>query len=825
MTTTDSLRDPCPPKTRSDLEWGRLLAALRDRCLSHMGKALALRLPFAATRSETRRVLDEAREAKDLLDGGEPLPVSELADVSSALGRVSAAGVLGPTEIREIGKALAAARVLRRFLSVRRSKCAVLFEACATDPTLDPLADELASAFDADGTLSDRASPRLKELRGEYQAARTRMLSRLEDLMGKYEGILQDRYVTEREGRYVVPVRSDAHERFPGIVHSTSASGATLFVEPRAVIPMGNRLKVLEAEVQREEIAIYAQLSGRIGDLLPSVASAVAALARADVRAGTARLAVDLHLRFADLTDDARLDLLRARHPLLLLDVVEAGASDPLEAVIPSDLSVAARRAMVVSGPNAGGKTVALKTMGLVALMVRAGLPVPCGDGSTVGIFEVVLSDVGDDQSMSKNLSTFSAHVRNLVRILDETQPGALVLLDELAGGTDPREGEALAAGMLDSLTARGGAVVVTTHYEGLKALALADDRFANASMGFDIAHMSPTFRLAHNVPGSSSALAVARKFGLPSTVIERAEKFLSREDVQFESVVKKLNDERAALELARADAARREAEADALRHELAGELRAARDREQRLLSKEAESLLGAVRRAREELREVQARLRSKKLDLASAKEAEKLLDRVAAQVAIGGELEPLLAKDGGQVEHPTIADPSTLKKGARVWVPRVRAEAEVLDLLPDGTVRVQAGPMRLVLPAADLRLALEKREEPEPKKKTSTRGVAPTPGAAGARDPQGLDTALQTSDNTVDLRGLRSEDAVTLAISFLDRSINDNRQVCFLLHGHGTGALKDAVRKELKASPYVRFFRAGNSSEGGDGITVAWLS
>ena len=828
MTTTDNLRDPCPPKTRSDLEWGRLLTALRDRCLSHMGKALAVELPFAATRSETRRVLDEAREAKDLLDTGESLPVAELSDVSSALGRVGASGVLGPAEIREIGKALAAARVLRRFLSVRRARCAVLFEACATDPTLDTLADELASAFDADGTLSDRASPRLKELRSEYQAARTRMLARLDDLMAKYEGILQDRYVTEREGRYVVPVRSDAHERFPGIVHSTSASGATLFVEPRAVIPMGNRLKVLEAEVQREEVAIYAQLSGRIGDLLPSVVGAVAALARADVRAGTARLAVDLHLRFADLTDEARLDLVGARHPLLLIDVIEAGVADPLEAVIPSDLSIAARRAVVVSGPNAGGKTVALKTMGLVALMVRAGLPVPCGDGSTVGIFEVVLSDVGDDQSMSKNLSTFSAHVRNLVRILDDTQPGALVLLDELAGGTDPREGEALAAGMLDSLTARGGAVVITTHYEGLKALALADDRFANASMGFDIAHMSPTFRLAQNVPGSSSALAVARKFGLPSTVIERAEKFLTREDVQFESVVKKLNDERAALELARAAAARREAEADALREQLAGELRAARDREQRQLSKEAESLLAAVRRAREELREVQARLRSKKLDVASAKDAEKILDRVAAQVAIGGELEPLLVKDGdASADHPAIADAATLKRGTRVWVPRVRAEAEVLDLLADGTVRVQAGPMRLVLPAAELRLAVDKQAEPEPKKKGARPAGATGPAApsSGGRDPHGLETALQTTDNTVDLRGLRSEDAVTLAITFLDRSINDNRHVCFLLHGHGTGALKDAVRRELKASPYVRFFRAGTTGEGGDGVTIAWLS
>ena len=765
-------------------------------------------------------LLGEAREAKDLLDTGEPIPLVELADVSAALGRVGASGVLAPVEIREIGRVLAAARVLRRYLGTRRSRAPGLYTACSTDPSLDTLADELAAAFDADGSLSDRASPLLKELRGQYQTARTRLLSRLEELMTKYEGILQDRYVTEREGRYVVPVRSDAHERFPGLVHASSSSGATLFVEPRAVIDLGNRLKVLEAEVQREEIAIYTRLSSRIGDMLASVVGAVNALARADVRAATARLAVDLQLRFADVVDDALLSLVRARHPLLLLDALEAGT----DSVVPSDLAISARRAVVVSGPNAGGKTVALKTMGLVALMVRAGLPVPCGDGSRVGIFEVVLSDVGDDQSMTKNLSTFSAHVKNLVRILDDTLPGALVLLDELAGGTDPREGEALAAGMLDSLTARGGAVVVTTHYEGLKALALADDRFENASMGFDIAHMSPTFRLAQGVPGSSSALAVARKFGLPSTVIERAEKFLTREDLQFESVVQKLNDERAALELARAAVATREAETEALKKQLAGELASARDREQRHLSKEAESLVAAVRRAREELREIQQRLRSKKIDLPGAREAEKALDRIAAQVAIGGELEPLLLKEKAATAAPErpSAEPSSLKKGAKVYVPRLRAEAEVLDVHADGTARVQAGPMRLVLPATDLRMADAAPPPPPPPPAAAGKGAI----AGGApRDPAGLEVAMQTSDNTVDLRGLRSEDAVSLAITFLDRALNENRHVCFLLHGHGTGALKDAVRKELKASPYVRFFRAGNSGEGGDGVTVAWLS
>lgn len=811
-----------------------------------MGRALALDLPFAATRAETKRLLGEAREASELLEAAEPLPVVELGDVSGAIGRVGAAGVLAPIEIREISKALAAARAMRRYLSARRNRAPALYDACATDPTLDVLADELSHAFDADGTLSDKASPRLRELRSEYSAARQRMLSRLEDLMSKYEGILQDRYVTEREGRWVVPVRSDAHERFPGIVHSTSQSGATLFVEPRAVIPMGNRLKVLEAEVQREEIAIYTRLSGRIGEMLPSVIGAVDALARADVRAATARLGQDLELAFPKITDDATIDLVAARHPLLLIDMADEKGVVRFPAVVPSDLAIAARRAMVVSGPNAGGKTVALKTMGLTALMVRAGLPVPCAPGSIVGIFEVVLTDVGDDQSLTKSLSTFSAHVKNLARILDDTQPGALVLLDELAGGTDPREGEALAAGMLDSLTARGGAVVVTTHYEGLKALALADERFENASMGFDIAEMSPTFRLARGVPGSSSALAVARKFGLPSTVIERAEKFLTREDVQFETVVRKLNDERAALELARAAAARREEEAADVRRSLDEELRNARDREQRHLSKEAESLLGAVRRSREELREVQSKLRAKKLDVATVKEAEKTLDRVASQVAIGGALEPLLASSRTETAQAAAPIPaaSMLKKGTRVFVPRMRAEADVLELLADGQVRVQAGPMKLVVAAADLRLPQASDSEPAEPRKPSQRapgkqarpalgmggsasaGMATVATAAsGSKDPAGLEVALQTSDNTCDLRGLRSDDALSLAVTFLDRALNENRRVVFLIHGHGTGALKEAIRRELKSSPYVRYFRAGSTGEGGDGVTIAWLS
>jgi DNA mismatch repair protein MutS2 len=817
--------DPCPAKTRGDLELDRLLAALASRTRSVGGRALAVQLPFARTREEVRSRLTASTEATTLHAAGEPLPVTALGDTSDALGRLKVGGVLAPEELRRLAELALAARTLRRFLQSRRGRAPTLFEECATDPTLDEVGDEVHQSFDPAGTLADDASPRLRELRGEYLAARGRMLSRLEELMTRYEGILQDRFITEREGRYVVPVRSDAHERFPGIVHATSNSGSTLFVEPRAVIPMGNRLKMLEADVMREEAAIYARLSGQLGDVLPSLEEAAAALARADVRAAIAVLAEDLDLRFPEVIDAPRAELRDARHPLLVLDAVAAAqaTSSAVETIVPSDLVVQSGRAVVVSGPNAGGKTVALKALGLSALMLRAGLPIAAAEGSKLGIFDVVLTDVGDDQSLHQNLSTFSAHVKNLVAILDEAQPGALVLLDELAGGTDPREGEALAAGVLDSLCARGAAVCATTHYEGLKALALADDRFENASVGFDLSTMTPTFRLALGVPGSSSALAVARRYGMPSTVLERAERFGAHDERRFDQVVQGLNDERAALGLARQAAETREREAHQAKVRLEAELAQLRDQEQRTISREVETLLASVRKSREELRQVQFRLRAKRVDEQGAREAQKAIERIGERIGLGGDLERHLPGARPLLEPRGELERGEVKRGSKVYVPRLRADAEVVELLADGQLRVAAGAMKLVVSANEVRRAAAPPEEAprDRKSRTGERAASPSDAASGPSN----ELPLATRDNSVDVRGMRADDAVALATTFLDRSLNDGRRVAFVVHGHGTGALREAIRSELKASPYVARFRAGDTAEGGDGVTVVWLS
>ncbi len=798
--------DPCPPKTRADLEWDRVLAAVAARCVGPLGRDLALGLPFAPSRDEARDWLAQAAEATGLLIGGRALPAGEVDDVREATERVRVGGVLAPADLRALGRMLGAARALRRFLSSRRADLPRLFDACSTDPTLDAVADEISSAFDADGTLADHASPRLRELRREWHAARQRMLARMEDLMTRYEAVVQDRFVTEREGRWVLPVRSDAHERFPGIVHATSSSGATLFVEPRAVVPMGNRLKVLEADVRREEEAVYARLTALVADSLPSVEAAGRALALADVRRATAALANDLGLVFPDVVDDPRIDLKRARHPLLALE----------GPVVPSDLSVSAGRAVVVSGPNAGGKTVALKTMGLAALMIRAGMPVACGEGSTVGLLDVVLTDVGDDQSLQKNLSTFSAHVKNLTEVLLETAPGALVLLDELAGGTDPREGEALAAGVLDSLCARGGAVAATTHYEGLKALALADTRFQNASVGFDLATMTPTFELVVGVPGRSSALAVARRYGMPSTVIERASRFLTREDQSFEAVVKRLHDERAALELARRAADEREAQADAVRARLSVELEAAKNREKRVLSEEGAELLDRLRRARDDLRDARARLRVKKVDAQAVREAERSIERVSGEIAIGGPLESLVSNAPSASEPTQPVRPSEMRRGARVWVRLAGwAEAEVVDVLADGTVARRRGAAQ----ARRLQLAELRAVAP--------REPLPAGPAARGGDPRPVPRRGPHPDRRQHVRPPRSARRRRARDGdVLPRRIRlGAHPVVFLVHGYGTGALRDAIREELARSRYVARFRGGLPDQGGEGVTVVWLA
>jgi DNA mismatch repair protein MutS2 len=444
--------------------------------------------------------------------------------------------------------------------------------------------------------------------------------------------------------------------------------------------------------------------------------------------------------------------------------------------------------------------------------MVRAGLPIPAASESVVPLFDEVLTDVGDDQSLQKNLSTFSAHVANLAAIIEETHVGTLVLLDELASGTDPREGEALAEAVLETLIRRGGAVACTTHYERLKLVALTDSSFENASVGFDLETMSPTFRLSFGIPGASSALAVAKRFGIPGDVIKSAESRLTRETATLSELVSRLDEERLTLEGQKNEVARERAAIERDREVLQAERERLARKEESVLGREAEALLGDVKQAREEIRAAKVRLRSGKLDPKDVAQTQKSIDQAASKA---GAVDARRAGEASK-ERPTIAA-SDIVPGMRVFVPRLRTDAEVLEVLSSGQLRVAAGPLKLLTSAAEVRRA-EHGQKGSPKKHHEPKRSIPFDAAA---DP---DIPIQTSDNTVDLRGLRSHEAVAIAEQFLDRCVGAGKRVAFLVHGHGTGALRQILRDALRTSAYVSHSRPGEPREGGDGVTVVWL-
>ncbi len=797
-------------KALADLEWDRVVAAVRARCRGPLRETLREIAP-ADSYEEARVALAETAEALALDALADPIPLDGIRDVRVSLDRLERAGALEGSALRAVASTLGAARVLRKYLARRRDGAPRLYDACTTDPTLDDLADELERNIEPDGTLADHASPELGRLRTEVHNLRARIVARLEQMLVAHADVVQDRWHTVREDRYVLPMRTDAHEKIPGIVHGTSGSGATVFVEPRAIVSQGNRLKMAQGELEREEARILGILSARVGERIAVVRAAVDALDRADMRSAAARLARDLSMTVPELEREPVMSLIDARHPLLALEGVE---------VVPNDLSLESGRSVVISGPNAGGKTVALKVLGLAALMVRAGLPLPAAEGSRAGFFLPVLTDVGDEQSLVKNLSTFSAHVQNLARVLEVAGPRAMVLLDEVATGTDPEEGAALACAVVLGLCDRGAASAVTTHYERLKALALEDPRLRNASVGFDVARMEPTFKVRLDVPGASSALAVARRFGMPEPVVATAERLLPEQSRTFDALVRRLEEQYEALAVERKQVASERFQAEQLRARTEEALEVARKRDRQKVSEEADALLAQLREARAELKEARRALRrAERHDEGSLGAVRAELDRIAEKV----DASPAREEPAAAVYPGEALDERAVSVGQRVYVPRLRAEVDVVEGPTRGRVRVAAGPVKLWVKVDELRRvgATEARAEA----KTETREAVKLESPPNDR-------------NTLDVRGMRVDDALAMMESFLDRMFGSAEPVAYILHGVGSGALRDAIREHLglvgqgsvgqardgRVGQYVARSRPGAIEEGGERITAVYL-
>lgn len=793
------------PKTLADLEWSRLLAALADRCASAPGAAEARGLPLLDDRAEVSARYALVEEAMRLDEEGSGIELGAVRAIGPLLERTRLHGPLDAGELLSVAATLGAACEAARRVGSRRALAPLLADKLSGARSLEGLVASISGKFAEDGTLADHASPELRRARQLVATERARVVARVEELMHRHRDLLQDAFFTVRDDRYVLPVRADAHERVPGIVHGASASGATVFVEPRAIVALGNRLKMAAAEADREEARIFAALSAEIG-AVADVAERVAAAATAlDVLLAIARLARDLEARIPRLGTEPSIHLRAARHPLLALDG---------KAVVPNEIDLEPGRALVVSGPNAGGKTVALKTAGIVALMVRAGLPIPATEGhGEVGVFSNVFTDVGDDQSLSLSLSTFSAHLTNLGRILTAAGWGDLVLLDEIAAGTDPDEGAALARSIVETLCEHGATCAVTTHYPALKEAATTDPRFVNASVGFDVVRMAPSFVLTTGVPGASVALAIAGRFGIPDAVVTRARSFLGEGTVSFQDAVERLQAARALADVEAARARTEREAAEEARQAAERELELSRAREKKQVSREAAEVVEAVRRARVQIDQAQSVVRRRRVQAEDVATAKRALDDVAAAVAPGGVLAQAAAPPAPQSRPALEAE---LVPGAEVWIPSLGGKGKVVEAPRKGKVRVALGALGTNVDIGQVRVLLtpSRKEQARPRH-TEAMGFDP---AADPTDP------IQTPENTCDLRGLRAEEALEQGERFLDQMMREGRQCAFLIHGHGTGILRTQIRERLGKSHYVARFRPGHQGEGGDGVTVFWI-
>jgi DNA mismatch repair protein MutS2 len=795
-------------RTAVHLEWRVLLDRIALECATSAGRERVRALePLASFQAAGER-LRVCREALEAADEDALIPRVVLPDVTAILERTRRAGLASGGELRAVTTMLERSRALRHYARAARERRPKLAALLDSDPTLDRLEAELASSIEPDGSVADAASPELARARRQTAEMRRTLSGVMTQLASRYAEVLRDRAYVERDGRYTLPVRADTHLRVPGIVLGSSASGGTLYVEPQEAVELGNRLQLAEAHVEREVARVLAELSGHLESAADALDQAYQACIEADVLRAFVHFARAADARVPTLSREPALSLRRIRHPLLL-----AGRAQ----VVPNDIEIGPGTALILSGPNAGGKTVLLKCMGLAVWMARSGLPLPADEGSVVGWFDPVLSDVGDAQSIPQSLSTFSAHVSLLARFVASAGHGALVLLDEIAAGTDPDEGSALAAALLEELVASGAAVAATTHYERLKELASHTEGFINASVGFDIASLTPNFKLIVGTPGPSTALAVAARFGVPDSVVERARALLGRPAIAREQLIEQLALEREALAHARRETERELQEQRRLTAELAAGATQARERERRKLAGEASELTDEVRNARAELRRARDLLRTQDATRDILNQAERAIDGAASHVAIGSRVDQhVRPRDPGRADRPPTEE--ELQPGTRVRLVTLGAVGTVTEAPHRGQVRVQVGGVKLLSSLQELRLVdtpTRPQPRPTPRRRTSDRAHVELRSAP---------ETLRTSDNTLDVRGLRADEALDELDAFVDTLLQRDERYGFVLHGHGTGALKLAVRRHLASMKLVSRSRPAEPDEGGDAFSVFWF-
>lgn len=794
-----------------DLEWPEVTQAIAARTLSDLGRARALALGPAPDQDTAELRLRVLSEVLALAKEGATLPARMVVDVAAPLGLVARGSIASGKDLASVLRLIRVARDLYRFGRYHEEKAPLLGDVLTFDPAVLEVEQTLADAVNEEGEILDTASPGLGQARAEKKKLQNQMRQRVQELIGKYREALQDGFFAERDGRMVLPVRSDAPFRVEGIVLGTSASGSTLYVEPKELGQLGNQLGLCEANIEREIALVLSDLSALLAPFSEELCWVLDVAVRADLLRACGLFSEAISAVVVPFGESGVLSLKRARHPLLCLRGIN---------VVENDLCVAPEQGLILSGPNAGGKTVALKTLGLLALMQATGLPLPAHEESRVGFFDEVLCDIGDDQSLSMSLSTFSGHVERVRDIMEVAAHGTLVLFDELMGGTDPDEGAALAIATIDRLVSDGASVCVTTHYEPLKLHAAQAKHLENGAVGFDFDAMGPTFRVEMGRPGASSALIVASRHGLLKSVTDRAEQLLPevikkhrKENLGLEVQAVLLEKERASLQ-----AAREAQEAETRRLSL--QVQKLEETRRKLLAQETDGLRSEVRAARGELRSLRQKLRGAGAE--SLKELSDELARIGATVALGSAVD----QEVRAVSPSSGLSAEVLRPKTKVKVQGFSQVAEVLEAPKDGQVRVLVGVIKMSVPLAQLSLldksASEKGSKQNKAGKSSAKKASlSTESLSVHREAP----PVRSVDVTLDLRGVRVEEGLLQTDSFIDELLKRQERGGFILHGHGTGAMKEAVRSHLGSHVCVREARAAEREEGGDAFTVFWLS
>jgi DNA mismatch repair protein MutS2 len=799
------------------LEWPRLAGHVAGFASTAVGEHHCAVLPLPLSCAESRTLLAETTELLGLdgvLEGG--LSFRGVADIATTVARCAKGGSASGEELLAVAATLAAARRLRRQVEdeALRPVCSALVGDLRTLPELE---QRLHFAIEEGGRVADRASPELAGLRRQLQGVRAERREQLQDMIRRWAPLLQDTVVAERNGRPVLAVKAGAAAQISGLVHDSSASGSTVFVEPQRVISLGNRIRALEGRERELEQAILEELSGLVAAEAPALEHLQSILVRLDAALARARYGAWLGAVRPELLEegDAPFELRELRHPLLQWQQRrEAG-----QPVVPVSLTVApSLRVVAITGPNTGGKTVTLKSVGLAALMARAGLFLPCIGTPRLPWCGQVLADIGDEQSLQQNLSTFSGHIRRIARILAALPAvggggagvvvagASLVLLDEVGAGTDPQEGAALATALLQQLADRARLTIATTHFGELKALKYADPRFENASVAFDEQTLAPTYRLQWGIPGRSNALAIARRLGLEEGVLERAAaQLLPRGEGQVNQVIEGLEQQRQRQQEAAEEAAALLARTELLHEELLSRWEQQRQQSAELQEQRREQLERSIRQGQNEVRRIIRRLRQ----------------GGGATAVDSASLGETARKAGQRLKHlERQHQPAPQRRDHRGWMPapgdRVRVlslgkAGEVLALADDGReLSVRCGVMRLTVPLVGIEgLHGEKPSPPEVRVqvKAAVAGGGPGPG-------------VRTERNTLDVRGLRVHEAEAA----VEEKLRAASGPVWVIHGIGTGKLKRGLRDWLATLPWVERVSDAAQGDGGPGCSVVWL-